>query len=84
MLQVRRGWRLTGIHDALQAWTLAAGRTAHAVANLRGIQIELRERAAERVPVHTELFGGLALIALVVSQNFEDVTLFKLPDRVRV
>ncbi len=67
--------------------TLAAGRTAHAiadsafadvVANLGGIHLELCEGAAEGVAVHAELICGLALIALVVGKDFEDVTLLEL------
>src|SRR6185312_17451535 len=81
---VRRRRRLTGAGNALDARTLAAGRTAHAVADLRGVHVQLGKGAAERVAVHAQLFGGLALVALVVRKHFEDVTLFELANGFRI
>ena len=83
-LQVRRSRRLTGAGDALNAWTLAAGRAAHAVADLRGVHVELGQGAAEGIAVHAKFFGGLALVALVLRQHFEDVALFELTNGLRV
>jgi hypothetical protein len=34
--------------------------------------------------MHAELFGGFALVALVLRQHFEDVTLFELTNGLRV
>ncbi len=102
LLPVRRERRLTGASDArntvggdaletvlgwmLNVGALAAGRTAHAIADavanlaadLGGVEVELGERAAEGVAVHAEFIGGLALIALVVREHFEDVALLEL------
>ena len=82
--RVRRSRRLTGAGNVLNAWTLAAGRPAHAVADLRGVHVELGQGAAEGVAVHAEFFGGLALVALVLRQNFKDVALFELTNGLRV
>ena len=76
--------RLSGARNVLNAWALAAGRPAHAVANLRGVHVELGQSAAEGVAVHAEFFGGLALVALVLRQNFKDVALFELTNGLRV
>ena len=64
--------------------TFAGHRTTHAAANLRGIEVEFGEGAAKGIPVHAELFRGLALIALVVGKHFEDVALLELLDGVGV
>src|SRR6202020_2689882 len=82
--RVRRSRRLTGARDALNAGTLAAGRPGHAVADLRGVHVELGQGTAEGVAVHAKLFGGLALVALVLGQHFEDIALFKLTNGLRV
>lgn len=84
LLLIRRGQRLTGVHNALQARPFAGGRPAHADADLCRIQIELRERAAQSVAMHAELFGGPALITLVMRENFEDVAPLELLDGIRV
>jgi hypothetical protein len=34
--------------------------------------------------VHSELFGGFALVALVVGEYLDEVTAFELPERVRI
>src|SRR5580704_419226 len=83
-LLVRRSGGLTGARDALDAWSLADGRAAHAVANLRGVHIEFGEGAAQGVAVHAEFFGGLALVALVLSKHFKDVALLELTNGLRV
>ena len=80
----RRSSKLTGAGNALDAWALATGRPAHAVANLRGIHVKLREGATQGVAVHAKLFGGLALVSLVVREHLENVALLELPNGVRV
>jgi len=67
-----------------RARTLAHRRTPHAIANLRRVHIQLGERAAQRIAMHAKLFGSLALIALVVGQNFKDVAPLELPNSLRV
>jgi hypothetical protein len=76
--------RLSGAGDVLDSRALAAGRPAHAVANLRGVHVELGQSAAEGVAMHAEFFGGFALVALVLCQNFKDVALFELTNGLRV
>src|SRR6185312_2964228 len=84
LLLVRRQSGLTGVCNALNARTLAAGRTAHPIADGRGVQIEFSQRAAERVAVHAEFFGSFALIALVVREDLEDVALLELANSIRI
>ena len=92
---VRRMQRLTGVHDALNArktcvvpigtgWTFAGDGAAHAVANLCGIQIEFCQGAAEGVAMHAELFGGLALVSLVMREHLENIALLELLDCVGI
>ena len=59
-------------------------RTADPLADLRGVKIQLRQRAAERVAVHPELFGRLALIAAMSNQNFQQKPLLEFTNRVGV
>jgi len=83
-LQVRRSPWLTGAGNALNARTLACGWTTHSVANLRGVHIKLGQRAAESVAVHAEFQRGLALVSLVMCEDFEDVALLELTHGIRV
>ena len=76
--------RLTGAGDALDAWALTAGWPTHAVADLRGVHVQLGEGAAESVAMHAEFFGGFALVALVMREHFEDVALLELANGLRV
>ncbi len=64
--------------DLGEAWALAHYWTAHAVADLDGVEVEFGEGAAQRVAMHAELGGGLALIPLVVRKDFEDEALLEL------
>lgn len=75
---------LVGSRALGQYWPLAHHGTAHAFADLRGIQIELRQSPAQSVPMHAKLCRSLALIALVVCQHFEDVAPLELPNRIRI
>ena len=59
----------------------ANGRPAHAAADLRGVQIELGQGAAEGVAVHAKFFGGLALVAFVMREHLKDVTFLELANR---
>lgn len=59
-------------------------RAAHAVADLRGVHVELGEGAAQRVAMHPQLGGGLALVALVLREYLEDVAFLELPHGIRV
>ena len=78
------GVTLAAVDCNIQAWPLAHHRPAHAVADLGSVHIQLREGAAQRVAMHAELGRGLALIALVMGKDFEDVALLELPDRIRI
>ena len=80
----RRSSKLTGAGNALNAWALAAGWTAHAVADLRSVHIELGKGAAQGVAMHAKLFGGLALVSLMVREHLKNVTLLELANGVRV
>jgi len=64
--------------------TLASGWPPHAIADLRGIHVELGEGATERVAMHAKLFSGLALISLMVRKHFEDIALLELTNGLRV
>ena len=78
---------LAAAGDNLQAGTRGtdrARRAAHAFANLRGIKAKLRERSAERVAMHAELFRCFALVATMTREHLEDVTFFELAHSVRV
>jgi hypothetical protein len=83
-LLVRRNQRLSGAGNVLNSWALAAGRPAHAVADLRGVHVELGQSATECVAMHAEFFGRLALVSLVLRQNFKDVALLELTNGLRV
>ena len=58
--------------------TLTSRRPPHSVANLRSVQIELGKRSAQRVPMHSKLFGRFALVSSVLREHFEDVAPFEL------
>jgi len=75
---------LTGTRNILDAWAFAAGGAAHAIADLGGVHVEFSQGAAEGVAMHAELFGSLALVALVLCQHFEDVALFELANGLRI
>jgi hypothetical protein len=75
---------LTGAGNILDVWAFASRGAAHAVADLGGVHVELSERTAQGVAVHTELVCGLALVSLVVRQYFEDVALLELTYGLRV
>ena len=82
--------------DAGGEWALAAGWATHAVANavaqlhaelaanLSGVEVELGEGAAERVAVHAEFVGGLALVSLVLRKHFEDVAFLELANGIHI
>src|SRR5579872_3116679 len=59
----------------------AARRTAHAVTQSAQIDLELRERAAQRIAVHAQLASGLALIAIVLFKNGDDESLLEFAHR---
>ncbi len=61
------------------ARAFAHRRPAQSAADLAGVDIELGQRAAERIAVHPELDGGFALIALMLGEDFEYVTPLELP-----
>jgi hypothetical protein len=62
----------------------APGRPTHAVADLRGVHIELGQSAAKCVAVHPEFLGGLTLVSFVVRKHFEDVAFLELTNGLRV
>lgn len=70
--------------DVLHPLLFTRRRPAHAVADLGGVHLELRQGAAERVPMHSKFFSSLALIALVMRENFKDVASFELAKRIGV
>ena len=47
----------------------AAWWAANAVAQAFGVQLKFRDGAAERIAVHAQLAGSLALVAFVVLQH---------------
>ena len=67
-----------------QLRTFAHDWTAHSFANLRRVQIQFRQRSAQRVSVHPQLRGGLALVTLVMRKNFQNVAPLELTDGVRI
>ncbi len=71
---------LAEVLNFLRDGTLADYGTAHAAANLSGVEVEFGEDAAEGVAVHSELLGGLALVAFVVGEDFEQVAALELTD----
>ncbi len=95
-LLFRRDCQLTGVDNALKPWPIgpalafagrgsfACYRAAHAIANLRRVEIEFSEGPAERIAMHAEFFCSLALVAFMVSEHLEDVALLELLDGVRV
>ncbi len=81
-LQIRRNAGLPGTGDADNLPALgrpfARGRPAHAAADLRGVHVELGERAAERIAMHAQFLGCFALVPFVLRQNFKYVPPFEL------
>jgi hypothetical protein len=72
---------LTSAGDDLQRRAAGPHRgrwPSHPLADLRGVQPKLVQRAAERVAMHAELIGGLALVAAMTRQHLEDVALLEL------
>ena len=49
-----------------------------------GTSVELGEGAAQRVAMHPQLGGGLALVALVLRQHLKDVPFLELPHGIRI
>lgn len=84
LLLFRRSPELTGAGDALNTRALAAWRTAHTAADLRGIHVELCKGPTQGITVHAKLFGGFTLIALMVRKHFENVALLELTYGIRV
>jgi hypothetical protein len=92
----RHGLGVTSVRRDLQAWTLivdcslgqhgplAHHRPAHALADLRGVQVKLRQGAAQCVAMHAQLGRGFALVPFVVREYFEDVAPLELSDGIRV
>src|ERR1035441_5920197 len=58
--------------------TLAARRTLETGSHLGQMEPQLRHGAAERVAVHSQLFGRLTLVSPVRQQNFAQVLLLEL------
>ena len=61
-----------------------ARRPAHTATDLRGVEVELGECAAKGVAMHAQLLGGLALIAAMAGEDFEDESLLELANRIGV
>jgi hypothetical protein len=76
--------RATVAGDDLERDTHGARRTAQAALDLPSIHVELGQRAVERIAVHPELFGCLALIAVMTRKHFRYVRFLEFPDGVRV
>ncbi len=78
-LHLRRGDRTLACgRNVLYAGPLACGWSAHACPDLRRVHVELGQGSTEGIAVHAKLFCGFALIALVMSENFEQVASFEL------
>lgn len=58
--------------------TFAADRTLEPGAHLGQVQTEFCHGTAQRIAVHSQLFGRLALVATMRHQNFAQVLFFKL------
>jgi hypothetical protein len=84
VLLIRRSRRLTGVGNVLDTRAFTAGRSSHAIADLRCVHVELCEGAAERIAMHTKLFGSFALVAFVMREHLEDVTFLELANGFRV
>ena len=59
--------------------TCAAWRTLNSIAELANVDLELAERAAESVAVHSQFARGAALVALVFLEDGEDKTFLEFP-----
>ena len=66
------------------AWSLAGGWTSHPAADSGCIEVKLGERAAQGVAMHAEFFRGLALVALVMCEDLQDVAPLELPESVGI
>lgn len=66
------------------AWALAGGWASHPAADSGCIEVKLGERAAQGVAMHAEFFRGLALVALVMCEDLQDVAPLELPESVGV
>lgn len=62
----------------------AAWWALHPVSKLPDIDLQLANRPAESIAVHSQLPGRAALVALIFLQNRQDETLFELPHAFRV
>ena len=79
--------KLTTIRDDGEIARCRSDRTdrlAHAATDRRRVHAQLGHRAAQRVAVHAECFGGLALIATMLRENFVEKTLLELADGVGI
>ena len=83
-LLVGRKQRLADAGNTVNARPFAAGWPAHPIPDGGGIEIKLGQSTAECVAVHPKLFGGLALVALMVGKHFEDVAFLELANGFRV
>lgn len=63
--------------ERCQRWAFTARWTASAVAQALHVELEFRDGAAERVPVHAELARGLALVPVVFLENRDDEPLLE-------
>ena len=61
--------------------TGAAWGTLDSVTQLAHVNLELGNRAAQRVPVHSQFARRAALVALVLLQHSQDEALLELPHR---
>ncbi len=75
--RTRKANVLTDVGDDLQGRADGARRTAQTALDLRGVHVELGERAAQGIAVHAEFFSGFTLIASMTGENFRDVTLLE-------
>src|ERR1035441_2746837 len=67
--------------EGAKYWTFAAGRTLEAGAHLRQFESQFRHGAAQRIAVHPQLFGRLALVSPVLDQHFAEVLSLELAHR---
>lgn len=72
------------LQSRTRCWADRPGWPAHPASDLRRVKVEFRQGPAQRIAVHPELLGCLALVAPMPGQNLKDEALLELTDGVGV